>query len=221
MPDHDRVAARREITDALMKALERRHEVLDLIVEAADRAAAVDAIATLLGTSRVGGEAVIGMRFDQLTKGSRRKIAGELEDLNKQLTFTLIERPASSGDTVSLVPFSIDSDRGIFTLRTEEIGAAGDGSGKPAATVDEELCAAKARFREEEAAWFVVVDSGEKVGLVFGELCHGEVDVRVWVHPDHRKKGYGTAALRKSRSEMAGYFPAVPMVVRTPGVSPS
>ena len=37
MTDHDRAAARREITDAFLTALERRHEVLDLIVEADDR----------------------------------------------------------------------------------------------------------------------------------------------------------------------------------------
>ncbi|NED69188.1 GNAT family N-acetyltransferase, partial [Streptomyces sp. SID10244] len=36
------------------------------------------------------------------------------------------------------------------------------------------------------------------------------------IHPEHRKKGYGTAALRKSRSEMAADFPGVPMVVRAP-----
>jgi tRNA(Met) C34 N-acetyltransferase TmcA len=53
--------------------------------------------------------------------------------------------------------------------------------------------------------------------MVFGELANGEVSVRIWIHPDHRKRGYGTAALRKSRSEMAGCFPAVPMVVRAPG----
>ncbi|HEX7827008.1 MAG TPA: GNAT family N-acetyltransferase, partial [Mycobacterium sp.] len=29
MTEHDRAAARREITDALLKALDRRHEVLD------------------------------------------------------------------------------------------------------------------------------------------------------------------------------------------------
>ena len=57
--------------------------------------------------------------------------------------------------------------------------------------------------------------------MVFGELVAGEVNVRVWIHPDHRKHGYGTAALRKSRSEMAVYFPAVPMVVRTPGATPA
>ena len=53
--------------------------------------------------------------------------------------------------------------------------------------------------------------------MVFGELVSGEVNVRIWIHPEHRKKGYGTAVLRKSRSEMAGFFPAVPMVVRAPG----
>lgn len=44
------------------------------------------------------------------------------------------------------------------------------------------------------------------MGFVFGELTSGEVDVRIWIHPEHRKKGYGTAALRKSRSEIAAYF---------------
>ena len=61
MTDHDRAAARREITDTLLTALERRHEVLDLIVEADDRPSAVDGIVALLGTSRLGAEAVIGM----------------------------------------------------------------------------------------------------------------------------------------------------------------
>ncbi len=34
----------------------------------------------------------------------------------------------------------------------------------------------------------MAVDSGVKVGMVFGELVHGEVDVRIWIHPDHRKR---------------------------------
>ncbi|MCW2593736.1 MAG: hypothetical protein JWQ86_6163, partial [Mycobacterium sp.] len=80
MTDHDRAAARREITDALQKALDRRHEVLDVIVEAGDKAAAVGAIAALLETSKLGGEAVMAMAFTQLTKDARRKIADELDD---------------------------------------------------------------------------------------------------------------------------------------------
>ncbi|SLI52143.1 Gcn5-related N-acetyltransferase [Mycobacteroides abscessus subsp. bolletii] len=218
MTDHDRLATRREIADALTSAFERRHEVLDLIVEADDRKSAIDAIATLLGTSHVGGEAVMGMSFDKLTKDERRKNAAELEDLNSQLTFTLMERPASSGDSLELRPFSGSSDADIFAVRTEEVGQAGDGSGAPAGMLEDELRAALARIDDEEAAWFVAVEGASKVGIVFGELVDGEVNVRIWVHPDHRKKGYGTAALRKSRSVMAAYFPAVPMVVRAPGV---
>ncbi|RIT43170.1 GNAT family N-acetyltransferase [Mycobacteroides abscessus] len=218
MTDHDRLATRREIADALTSAFERRHEVLDLIVEADDRKSAIDAIATLLGTSHLGGEAVMGMSFDKLTKDERRKNAAELEDLNSQLTFTLMERPASSGDSLELRPFSGSSDADIFAVRTEEVGQAGDGSGAPAGVLEDELRAALARIDDEEAAWFVAVEGASKVGMVFGELVDGEVNVRIWVHPDHRKKGYGTAALRKSRSVMAAYFPAVPMVVRAPGV---
>jgi ribosomal protein S18 acetylase RimI-like enzyme len=220
MTDQDRKAARREIADALLKALERRHEVLDLMVESDDKAAAIEAIVSSLGISHVGAEAVMGMSFDQLTRDSRREIQAELEDLNKQLSFTLKERPASSGETLELRPFSADEDRDIFAARTEDMGAAGDGSGGPAGNLDDEIRAALARVDDEEAAWFVAVDSGQKVGMVFGELVHGEVDVRIWIHPDYRKRGYGTAALRKSRSELAWCFPAVPLVVRTPPAKP-
>ena len=118
--------------DAPPTALERRHEVLDAIVESPDRASAVDAITALLGKSRRGGEAVMGMSFDQLTKDSRRRIAKEIEDLNSQLSFTLGERPASSDDSLQLRPFSHDADRDIFAARTDEVGSAGDGSGSPA-----------------------------------------------------------------------------------------
>ncbi|OBI99237.1 GNAT family N-acetyltransferase [Mycobacterium sp. 1465703.0] len=221
MTDQDRKAARREIADALLKALERRHEIADVVVESENKAAAVEAIVRLLDTSHVAAEAVMGMSFDQLTIDSRRKILAELEDLNKQLSFTLGERPASLGETLELRPFSAAADRDIFAVRTEDIGFAGDGSGGPAGNVDDEIRAALARVDDEEAAWFVAIDSGEKVGMVFGELVRGEVDVRIWIHPDYRKRGYGTAALRKSRSEMACCFPAAPLVVRAPAAKPS
>jgi len=220
MTDHDRAAARREIADALSKALDRRHEVLDAIVEAGDRAAAVQAIAALLDTSATGGEAVMTISFDQLTRDSRRKIADELEDLNKQLTFTLGERPASSGESLSLRVFSSDGDRDLFVARTSDVGATGDGSGRPAGSIDDEIGAALGRVANEEAVWFVAEEGPDKVGMVFGELVGGEVNVRVWIHPDHRHRGFGTAALRRCRSEMAAYFPAVPMVVRAPGATP-
>jgi ribosomal protein S18 acetylase RimI-like enzyme len=221
MTDHDRKAARREIADALLNALERRHEIADVVVDSDNKAVAVAAIATLLETSHAAAEAVMSMSFDQLTRESRKKILDELEDLNKQLSFTLGERPASSGETLELRAFSAAEDRDLFTARTEDIKAAGDGSGGPAGNIDDEIRAALGRVSDEEAAWFVAIDSGQKVGMVFGELLDGEVNVRIWIHPDYRKRGYGTAALRASRSEMAWCFPAVPMVVRAPAAKPA
>ncbi|MGU3437501.1 GNAT family N-acetyltransferase [Actinomycetes bacterium M1A6_2h] len=220
MTDHDHAATRREITDALLSALERRHEVLDVIVEADDRQTAVDAIAALLGTSQLGGEAVMGMSFDQLTKDQRRKNAGELEDLNNQLSFTLAERPASAGENLTLTAFDAAQDRDVFAARLEDVGASGDGLGGAAGDLDDEITAALSRVHHEDAVWYVAVEGTEKVGMVFGELVNGEVDLRVWIHPEHRQKGYGTAALRKSRSEMAAAFPAVPLVIRAPGGKP-
>ncbi len=216
MTDLDQTTTRRDITDALFTALERRHEVLDAIVAADNRAAAVDAIADLLGKSHLGAEAILGMSFYQLTKDRRRAIQAELEDLNSALTFTLAERPASSGDTLDLRPFSPSDDADLFRVRTDDQGSAGDGSGAPAGDLDAEIAAAADRVDDEEAVWLVAVEEGAKVGLVMAELHDGEVDVRIWIAPDHRKKGLGMAALRKSRSDMAAYFPGVPMVVRAP-----
>ncbi|WP_370331442.1 GNAT family N-acetyltransferase [Mycolicibacterium hippocampi] len=219
MADLDRAATRREITDALITALDRRHEVLDAIVDADNRAAAVDAVAALLGVASLGAEAVVALPLHRLTKDSRRQIAAELDDLNSQLTFTLIERPDSSGEHLVLRQFSSESDRDLFEARTAEIGAAGDGSGGPAGSLDDEIGSALGRIDAEDAVWLVAEKGTQAVGMVFGELADGEVEVRVWIHPDHRHHGYGTAALRKCRSEMAAYFPAVPLVVRAPGAA--
>ncbi len=215
MTEDDPRIARREIADTLMRALERRHELLDVIVKAEDFDAAIEAIATHLGTSSVAAEAVLRLSFDRLTKVARRRIAAELEDLNNQLSFTMGE-PASSVDSMVLRPFSADADRDIFAARTADVQEAGDGSRAPAGNLEDEIRAGLRRMHAEEAAWLVAVHGSQKIGMIFGDLDSGEVNVRIWIHPDYRKQGYGTAALRKSRSEMAAYFPAVPLVVRTP-----
>ena len=220
MTDDDVRVARREIADTLVRALERRHELIDAIVEAEDYDAAVEQIAALLGTSPQGGEAVLRLSFDRLTRVSRRRIAAELEDLNNELSFTVGDQSAGSKEMLALRPFDAHSDRDIFAARTDDVRAAGDGSGAPAGDLDDEIRGAVARVDAEEAAWLVAVVGSQKVGMVFGELAGGEVNVRIWIHPAHRKHGYGTAALRKSRSEMAAYFPAVPLVVRAPAAGP-
>jgi len=199
----------------MVRALECRHELLDAIVESEDYDAAIEAIATLIGTSLVAAEAVLRLSFDRLTRVSRDRIAAELEDLNSQLSF-MAEQSVSPGQNLVLRPFAASKDRDIFAARTDDVRAAGDGSGAPAGDLDDEIRAAVSRVDAEEAAWLVAIDGSEKVGMVFGELAGGEVNVRIWIHPAYRKRGYGTAALRKSRSEMAAYFPAVPLVVRAP-----
>jgi GNAT superfamily N-acetyltransferase len=215
MTEQDNKVERREIARAMVRALECRHELLDAVVESEDYDAAIEAIATLIGTSAVAAEAVLGLSFDRLTRVSRDRIAAELEDLNSQLSF-MAEQPARHGDNLVLRPFAADKDRDIFAARTDDVRAAGDGSGAPAGDLDDEIRAAVSRVDAEEAAWLVAIDGSAKIGMVFGELSGGEVNVRIWIHPDYRKQGYGTAALRKSRSEMAAYFPAVPLVVRAP-----
>lgn len=215
MTEQDSRIERREIARAMVRALECRHELLDAVVESEDYDAAIAAIATLVGTSLVAAEAVLRLSFDRLTKVSRTRIAAELEDLNSQLSF-LSEQPAASSQNLVLRPFAASKDRDIFAARTEDVRAAGDGSGAPAGDLDDEIRAAVRRVDAEEAAWLVALDGSDKIGMVFGELAGGEVNVRIWIHPAFRKRGYGTATLRKSRSEMAAYFPAVPLVVRAP-----
>jgi GNAT superfamily N-acetyltransferase len=215
MTNEDPRVARREIADAMVRALERRHELLDVVVAAEDYDAAIEAIASHLGTSATAAEAVLRLSFDRLTKVARRRIAAELEDLNNQLSFTMGE-PASSVDSMVLRPFAPDTDRDIFAARTADMREAGDGSRAPAGDLEDEIRAGLERMGVEEAAWLVSVHGSRKIGMAFGDLISGEVNVRIWIHPDYRKQGYGTAVLRKSRSEMAAYFPAVPLVVRTP-----
>jgi GNAT superfamily N-acetyltransferase len=215
MADDDRTIARREIADTMVRALERRHELLDVVVDSEDYDGAIEAIASMLGASPMAAEAVLRLSFDRLTKVSRRRIAAELEDLNNQLSFTMGEQVASA-ETMVLRPFSADADRDIFAARTDDVREAGDGSGAPAGDLDDEIRTGLRRVEAEEAAWLVAVQGQRKVGMVFGDLVGGEVNLRIWIHPDYRKQGYGTAALRKSRSEMAAFFPAAPLVVRAP-----
>src|ERR1700738_2235583 len=108
------------------------------------------------------------------------------------------EQSARSGQNLTLRPLAAEADRDIFAARTDDVRAAGDGSGAPAGDLDDEIRAAVGRVHAEEAVWLVAIDGADKIGMVFGELANGEVNVRIWISPAYRKLGYGTAALRKS-----------------------
>jgi len=217
MTDQDAIVARKAVADAVVRAMERRHEVLDAVVASDDYDAAIESLADLLDTSPAAAEAVLRLSFDRLTKVARRRIAAELDNLTDQaLTYTTADRAPEPARRLRLRPFAADRDRDIFAERTHDVRSAGDGTGTPARDLADEISDAVARVAAEEAAWLVAEVGPTKVGMVFGELADGEVGVRIWIHPDHRKQGYGTAALRASRSEMAACFPAVPLVVRAP-----
>ena len=100
------------------------------------------------------------MSFYQLTKDERRKNQAELDDLNNALTFTLAERPASSGDSLELRPFDATADADLFATRTEELKVAGDGSGTPAGEISDEIAKATERVHNEDAVWLVGIDGG-------------------------------------------------------------
>ncbi|UXA19873.1 GNAT family N-acetyltransferase [Mycobacterium sp. SMC-4] len=215
----DAQTQRRLIADTLVTALERRHEVLDAVVGAEDYDAAIEAIADLLDVPASAAEAVLRLSFDRLTKVARRRIATELENLAaEESVMAVVDPTPGPARRLQLRPFDPERDRDVFAARTADVPSAGDGTAKPAGELDDEIRDAAARVAAEEAAWLVAEVGAAKVGMVFGELSDGEIDVRIWIHPGHRKQGYGTAALRASRSELAAYFPAVPLVVRAPAV---
>ena len=122
------------------------------------------------------------------------------------------EQPASPVDsTWCCGPSRRSKDRDIFAARTDDVQAAGDGSGAPAGDLEDEIRAARATAStpKRRPGWWPSTDR-RRSAWFSASLHGGEVNVRIWIHPAYRKRGYGTAALRKSRSEMAAYFPAVP-----------
>ena len=117
----DQILDRREITSALVRALERRHEVLDAVVDSKDHQEALTTVAELLGTSEANAEAVLSLKLSALTKAARDRIQGELDNLDATLEWTTLDRPASSGQNFTLRPFSDSAeDKALFTIRSAE-----------------------------------------------------------------------------------------------------
>lgn len=214
--NHDQALDRREIAAALLRALERRHEVLDAIVESTDRAEAVAAVASLLDTTDFCAEAVLNLPFRRLTKAERKKIREELEDLDTVVKWTTATRPYATGAHFRLRPIGeTASDVELFKARcAEQLGDDSDD------TVVSERRRGAAKMDDESAMWLVAEDlAGDEpkpVGFAFGELAGNEVEVRIWVRPELRKQGYGTATLKQARTELAAYFPGSTLIIRTP-----
>lgn len=71
--------------DAMLAASRRPHEILDIILEAADVPAATSAVTTLLQTSQQGSRAVVQMQWRRLTQEELRRLQAEIDDLRGQL----------------------------------------------------------------------------------------------------------------------------------------
>ncbi len=216
----DQLLDRRELASSLLKALEMRHEVLDAIVDSDDHAAAIHAVGTLLRTTDGNAEVVLGLQLGRLTRLERDHLRDEITNLESTLKWLPEQRPASTGAGVRLRPFGTGSDDAeLFRLRSAEQFDE-DGAAWSADRVESERADGLRRVDDESAVWFVCEDIGgdapRSVGLVFGELNGQEVDIAVWVAPQSRQRGYGTAALKQSRSELAAFFPGTVVVVRTP-----
>ena len=206
MTDHDRAAARREIADALVNALERRHEVLDVDRGGrGSRGGRRRDRQTARHLAR-GGEAVMGMSFDRLTKDSRRKIADELDDLNKQLTFTLGERQGRRPDAAAVraaSPTATSSPRAPRTSRrpaTVQVGPRASSTTRFVRGWGEST----PKMRSGWSPW----SARDKVGMVFGELVDREVNVRMWIHPGaSRRRATAPRRCGKARIGDGGLFP--------------
>ena len=187
--------------------------MLDAIVDADDHEAAVSAIAELLGKSTLGAEAVLGMRLNQLTKAERRKNQAELDDLNSTLTFTLAERPASSGDTSKCAPSAPTTTSSPCAPKNSRWPATDRESPRARWPTDRQGRTARRRRGRSVAGRR---GGGHQVGLIFGELSDGEG----WMCASGSIPT-SASRLRRCRTAQVAVrdgvaVPGVPMVVRGP-----
>ncbi|MDX2356939.1 GNAT family N-acetyltransferase [Dietzia sp. PP-33] len=185
---------------AIETAASRRQEVFATIASAGSRQDAVTALADLLSLPSEEAEAVL-----------RAPLESFLGQSDGSAT------PGQGGFT--LHPFRDHDDHtALFHARSSDETSATGGTWDEQKT-ESERREGLGRIESESAMWFVAVDSArdQAVGLVFGEqIDDGDVDVAIWIRPEERKKGFGLAALRECRRELAAFFPGKHVIVRAP-----
>ncbi|MBB1035835.1 N-acetyltransferase [Dietzia sp. CQ4] len=188
-------------SNAIETAAARRSEVFAALASADSRQDAAAALADLLSIPSEEAEAVLRAPLENLL--------GQPGDSSA---------PTGPGG-FTLHPFR-DSEhhRSLFHSRSSDETSATGGAWDEKRT-EAELREGLRRVEAESAMWFVAVDTSrdQPVGLVFGEqIDDGDVDVAIWIHPKERKKGFGLAALKESRRELAAFFPGKHVIVRAP-----
>ena len=148
-------------------------------------------------TSEASSDAVLRLSFDRLTKGvaaqDRRRTRGS------EPSSSFIHGGAAGERGTKSVAAAVRGRQGPRHLRRAHRRRP---RGRQTARVRPPVTSTT-RFAPRSAGstpkrphgWWPSMGS-DKVGMVFGELAGGEVNVRIWIHPAYRKQGYGTAALR-------------------------
>ncbi|MDX6667473.1 MAG: hypothetical protein QOK04_853 [Solirubrobacteraceae bacterium] len=81
----DTIAARISMVEALETGFEHRHEIVDLIAYAEDRANAEEALMAALAVDAAQAGAIMDARLTRWTVAERRSLEAELRTLRKQL----------------------------------------------------------------------------------------------------------------------------------------
>lgn len=189
------------MSDVIEMAASRRREIFAAVSSADGPEDAVGAVASLLSVS-----------VDE----ARQVLKAPLE----AFTGSAIGAPAAeAGQGFALRPFTESADHtALYHSRSSDSTSATGGAWDREKT-EQELRDGLERIEAESAMWFVAIDPARDalVGLVFGEQINdGDVDVAIWIRPEERKKGYGMAALKESRRELAAFFPGKHVIVRAP-----
>ncbi|AWH91404.1 GNAT family N-acetyltransferase [Dietzia lutea] len=189
------------MSDVIEMAASRRREIFAAVSSAAGPDDAVGAIASLLSVSADEARQVLKAPLEAFTGSATGAPAGDV------------------GQGFALRPFTESEDHtALYHSRSSDETSATGGTWDREKT-EQELRDGLDRVEAESAMWFVAVDTARDalVGLVFGEqIDEGDVDVAIWIRPEERKKGYGMAALKESRRELAAFFPGKHVIVRAP-----
>lgn len=189
------------MSDVIEMAASRRREIFAAVSSADGPEDAVGAVASLLSVSADEARQVLKAPLEAFTGSATGAPSGDVEQ------------------GFALRPFTGSEDHtALYHSRSSDETSATGGAWSREKT-EQELRDGLDRIEAESAMWFVAVDTARDalVGLVFGEQINdGDVDVAIWIRPEEREKGYGMAALKESRRELAAFFPGKHVIVRAP-----
>ncbi|NUU32338.1 DNA gyrase subunit A [Arthrobacter sp. C9C5] len=83
--DEQRIRDHLMVVDALVQAMDRRHEVLQVIDDSEDVDEAIRRVGQLLGVDEFGSRVILDLQFRRLTRDQRQALAAEAEKLRSKL----------------------------------------------------------------------------------------------------------------------------------------